>query len=77
MNWNSCSSFKTQILPLSMHHKWKEIIGTICKTTDGKSYGTNSQQKVPFESKNDSIEYRELFILITDRLTDVCGMILS
>ena len=31
-----------------MHHKWKEIIGFICKTTNGKSYGTNSQQKVLF-----------------------------
>ena len=26
-----------QKLPLSMHHKWKNVIDIVCKTTNGKS----------------------------------------
>lgn len=30
-----------------MYHKWRDIIGILCKSTNGKSKRTNSWQKVP------------------------------
>lgn len=36
------------------YKKWKEISDLVCKTTNGNSQGTNSQQKVPFELKDNS-----------------------
>ena len=44
MNWNRLPFIQVQTLPPSMHHKWKEIIDIVCKTTNGKSWGTNSWQ---------------------------------
>ena len=36
-----------QMLPPSMQHKWEEIIEILCKTTNGKVFRTESQQKFP------------------------------
>ena len=41
-NPNRLLFIQIQTLPPSMHHKWKESIDSACKTTNGKSYGTNS-----------------------------------
>ena len=56
-----------------MHHKWIEIIGIICKTTNGKSYGTNSQQKVRFGQRMTllSTDSRSIVKLITTQV-DIC-----
>jgi hypothetical protein len=34
MNWNRLLFIQSQTLPSRMHHKWKEIIGYICQTTN-------------------------------------------
>lgn len=45
VNWNRLLLHSNSILLLSIQHKWKEIIDIVWKTTNGKSYGTNSQWK--------------------------------
>ena len=44
MNRNRLLFIQVQTLPLSMHHKWKEIIDSVFKTTSGYSLGTKSQR---------------------------------
>ena len=45
MNQYRLLLIQIQTLPLSMHHKWKEMIDFVYKTTNEKSKGGNSQQK--------------------------------
>jgi hypothetical protein len=35
-----------QPVPLRLHYKWIEINDIVCKTTNGKPLGTDSQEKV-------------------------------
>ena len=56
MNQNRLLLIEIQALHSSMHHNWKEISSSVSKTTNEKSYDTNSGQKVPFELKCDSLK---------------------
>jgi hypothetical protein len=40
-----CSSFRFKHFLQNMHHKQKEIIETVCKTTNKKSYGPTPNKK--------------------------------
>ena len=51
-NQNRLPFIQIQTLPPSMHHKWKELIDIVCKTTNGKF---NSQR--PIEFKDNSINH--------------------
>ena len=47
MNQDRLLFVQIQSLPLNMHHKWKEMIDIVCKTTTETSEGNNFQWKVP------------------------------
>ena len=40
-----------------MHHKWEKIINSfVCKTTNGKLYGTQLPTKSPLELQDNTID---------------------
>jgi hypothetical protein len=50
MNRNMLLFIQISALPLSVHHKWKETIHIVCKTT----YGDQLPTKSPVELKSNS-----------------------
>jgi hypothetical protein len=40
-----CASFRFKHYLQTMHHKQKEIVETVCKTTNKKSYGPTPKKK--------------------------------
>jgi hypothetical protein len=71
-DWPSINQIKLlfiqiQPLPLNMHHKWKESIDLVYKTSDGKSQRANSRHKFLLSLKNDFI-WNQMSRLLQDHV---------
>ena len=52
MNWNRLLFIQFQTLPLSMHHKWKEMFSIVYENNKWKIRGDQLSMKGPIELKN-------------------------